>query len=312
MSGRRACHSWILLPLLAVLTACDPGTVTVDASYPDAYSPPFSHLTGACVADWQCPGVGAVCRTAEHGYPGGECTNPCTDRTDCFDGRVHNECLMMTGASGMMCERYCRNGQDCRDGYTCEILSTDRSGATRGICIPACETDADCGGTAQCDHYTGRCVPQGMVATTGALTGEACTSAGACRSGSCHLPVENGNPTGFLGGTCESLCRLPVGFNTNNYFSGNALPQASCAGDAVCVPGGNDLGAGGLGVCRHVCTGNADCRAGYNCIQTRGGHTFTNGFCEPVNCVAAGMACPTGSMCYQVQDAQGNVSGVCG
>jgi len=132
-----------------------------------------------------------------------------------------------------------------------------------------------------------------------------------CRSGNCRASQENGNYTGFIGGYCESLCRIPAGYNTNNYFDGSALPQGACAGDAVCVPGGNELGAGDLGVCLASCTNSAGCRPGYTCRQTIQSHTFTNGYCIPVNCMAAGMTCPSGT-CHAAQDSQGNVYGICG
>jgi hypothetical protein len=310
MSGR-ACTAFTLL-LLSALAGCDsPVVAPVDAAVSDAYQLPMSRLLGPCVEDWQCPGAGAFCRSAEEGFPGGQCTSACTDRTECDDGAVYNECLLLTGATAMACEAYCRNGSDCRTGYTCQVLGTDAAGATRGVCLPVCATDAECGGTSQCDPYTGRCVAMGGVHTTGAVTGEACTSDAACRSGNCRLPVENASYTGYLGGYCQSLCRIPQGYNTNNFFDGPALPQGTCTGDAVCLPGGNQQGAGDLGVCLASCTSSADCRPGYTCNQTIQSHTFTNGYCAPVNCMAAGMTCPTGT-CHAAQDSQGNVYGICG
>jgi hypothetical protein len=298
----------------ALLGACDPATtVANDAAVPgDAYSLPMSRLLGGCFEDWQCPGPNAFCRTPDQGFPGGQCTLPCTDRTDCDDGSVYNECLLLTGATAMACEAYCRNGSDCRTGYTCQVLSTDASGATRGVCLPVCASDDECGGTAQCNPYTGRCVPHGTVGTSGALTGEACSADSGCRSGNCRLPMENGGYTGFLGGYCESLCRIPSGYNTNNFFNGDTLPQGTCSGDAVCVPGGNQQGVGDLGVCLDACSGATDCRPGYTCVQTVQSHTFTNGYCYRLDCSVSGMACPSGTTCHGAQDSQGNTYGICG
>lgn len=307
----RASFIAVSLALVSLGGCGDPVVTPVDAAQPDSYLP-MGHLLGSCFASSQCPGVGAVCRTADMGYPNGQCTNPCTDRTDCDDGLQYNECLMPTGTTTASCEAYCRNGSDCRDGYTCQVLSTDASGATRGVCIPACATDAECGGTSQCNVYTGRCVPHGMVPTTGGDTGEACTGNAACRSANCRLPVENGNYTGYVGGYCESICRIPSGYNTSNFFSADTLPQGTCSGNAVCVPGGNEQGAGDLGVCLHSCSGASDCRAGYSCTQTVSSHTFTNGFCVPTNCLLAGHACPSGTTCHMGADSAGNPVGICG
>lgn len=274
----------------------------------------MSRILGACVSDAQCPGNGAICRTAEQGYPMGLCTLACTDRTVCDDGAVYNRCVMLRADSMMTCVGYCRNATDCRSGYTCQVTSAAGAPVTEGVCIPVCGTDAECGGTAQCDPYTGRCVAHGMVGTAGAVTGEACTAASACRSGNCRLPMENGGYSGYVGGYCESLCRIPGGYNTSNFFAGDTLPQGTCAGNAVCLPGGNEQGMNDLGVCLAACTGPSDCRPGYACNQTIplqvGSHTFTNGYCLPIDCLRA--ACPTGSACHMGQDARGNPIGRCG
>jgi len=278
----------------------------------DAASPPMSRLLGSCVADGQCPGNGAFCRTAQQGYPLGMCTVPCTDRTACDDGAIYNTCATLRGETMMTCIPYCRNAADCRPGYTCQVTSAQGAPQMEGYCIPVCASDAECGGTSQCDPYTGRCVAQGMVGTTGALTGEMCNSNADCRSGQCRLSEENGNYTGYVHGYCESLCRIPSGYNTSNFFSGDTLPQGSCAGNAVCIPGGNEEGVNDLGVCLASCMSASDCRPGYTCSQNpSGNHTFSNGFCVPMDCMRQG-ACPTGFTCHAAQDAQGNAYGICG
>jgi hypothetical protein len=291
------------------LAACDPAPLApaVDGGTPDAS---LSRLLGPCLTDNQCPGNGAFCRTADHGYPGGQCTLACTDRTVCDDGAIYNTCATLRTETMATCIGFCRNATDCRHGYTCEVTSPQGAATAEGICIPMCATDAECGGTSQCDPYTSRCVPHGMVNTVGAVTGAACTGNADCRSGNCRLPMENGGITGFLGGYCESLCRIPAGFNTSNYFSGDTLPLGTCTGNAVCVPGGNALGENDLGVCLQACTSATDCRPGYTCTQTIQMHTFTNGYCVPMDCLH--MNCPSGSTCHQATDANGNPYGICG
>lgn len=297
------------LLLLAGLAACGSTPVVPNDAALDSAILPMSRLLGACYADWQCPGPGAFCRAAESGYPGGICTLACTDRTDCDDGAVYNSCLTLTGETNASCQWFCRNGTDCsRPGYTCEVIQGSSPAA--GFCIPVCATDAECGGTAQCDTYTGRCVAAGMVGTSGGLTGEACGSNAACRSGVCRQASEGTNFTGFVNGYCQSLCRIPTGYNTSDFFTGDTLPTGTCPGDAICIPAGN-YGTGDLGVCLDACDGNADCRSGYECLKTFGTHTFNNGYCSPIDCNAGGATCPMGT-CHLFQDSAGNVYGRCG
>ena len=270
----------------------------------------MGRLLGGCFEDTQCPGNGAVCRNADHGYPNGLCTIPCTDRTVCDDGAIYNSCLQLRGETSRLCVGFCRSALDCRPGYTCQVTSAQGAPMMEGYCIPVCGTDAECGGTSQCDPYTGRCVPHGMVSTNGAVTGAMCADNSACRSGQCRMAMENGRLTGFVNGYCESLCRIPTGYNTSNYFTGDTLPQGTCAGSAVCVPGGSEQGVNDLGVCLAACTSGADCRPGYTCHQTIQGHTFTNGYCLPMDCLHA--MCPTGFTCHMAADARGNAYGICG
>jgi hypothetical protein len=233
-----------------------------------------SRIFGACVEDSQCPGgEEAFCRGPEDGYPGGYCTIACDDRTACDDGSVYNHCLTLAGATSSTCERRCRNGSDCRDTYSCAILRTTPEGMAEGVCIPVCASDADCG-SAHCNTYSGRCGTG--VPTSGGETGDPCTSAAQCRSGSCRA-----ESTGFVGGYCDGPCRLPAGFNTSDFFGGDELPAGNCPGAAVCIPG-NQYGEGDLGTCLASCTSSADCRPGYGCQQNpTGSHAFTNGFCVP-------------------------------
>ncbi|MFO0684228.1 MAG: hypothetical protein U0234_19400 [Sandaracinus sp.] len=294
----------------ATVAACDtPAPAAVDASFPDAPSLPASRFLGRCFEDYQCPGNGAFCRTADDGYPGGLCTLPCTDRTECDDGAVYNLCVTVSGETGSSCAPICRNASDCPSAFTCNPNITLSNGQTVGACVPQCGTDAECGGTSQCDAYTGRCVPQGMVPTAGADNGEACSSDSACRGQNC---IEQTASNGYIGGYCISFCRLPTGYNNTSFFTGTELPSGTCGGDhSICIPNGAASAVDDLGICLRECRADTDCRAGFECVRTVGTSTFSNGWCAPVDCLAGG-TCPSGTTCHQGTDSNGNPLGRCG
>lgn len=297
----------------AHLVACDGGD-PADGGIPlEDAGPPLepSELFGPCVEDWQCPGEGAICRTAADGYPSGFCTVPCEDRTPCDARGVYHHCLLREGEEQSYCERRCLNGIDCgRDAYSC----TGELPPSGGLCIAVCSTDAQCGDGFACNTYTGQCV-EGDVPTTGAVTGEACGSPDDCRSGQCVTEVNDaGVPTGWVGGYCAGNCILPSGFNNNDFFAGDALPQGTCPGDAVCLPAGDGQARGDLGRCYDQCAADGDCRPGYTCLTEIGlasgaVSVYTNGLCVPDDCGAAG--CPSGYTCVSVTGSDGRPRNVC-
>ena len=280
---------WVVLVALA-LVACgdDDGEPMVDAGAdagtdagpPDSGPPPMSTLFGPCVADSQCPGEGAFCRTPDEGWPEGSCTLPCVDRTPCDDGVVFNLCLEdPDDASRNICQQKCLNAQDCgRENYVC----VGRTDTRDGICIGYCSDDADCGEGAECNVWSAQCVAAGTAPTAGAETGGACASDADCLSGTCLSPGD-----GWTGGYCLGACILPVGYNSNTFCSGDALPTEQCPGGDVCYPN-DSLARDNAGVCLDACTTDADCRVGegYYCrrsVELTSGDTktFTNGVCWP-------------------------------
>lgn len=300
-----------LAAAVLVLAACD-GTAPVDASTPNVDAGPeleMSELFGACQEDWQCPGEGALCRTAADGYPGGYCTLPCDDRTPCDARGAYHHCVQLEGEDQSYCERRCLNGIDCgREAYSC-LGELPPSG---GVCVAVCSTDEQCGDGFACDVYTAQCV-EGEPPTAGALTGEACADDDGCRSAQCVPEVnEAGVPTGWVGGYCLGNCVVPSGYNTSDFFSGDALPQGTCPGDAVCWPA-NGMARGDLGTCYDQCMGAGDCRPGYRCLQDIQLQTrvvsYTNGICVPDDCASAG--CPTGYSCVTVTGGDGEARNVC-
>lgn len=286
-------------------SACDGGSRPSDAGT-DADGLAISDLFGDCEEDWQCPGEGAICRTAAEGYPGGFCTNACDDRTPCDARSVYHHCVTLQDEDQSYCARRCLNGLDCgRTGYTC--VEPDDG----GICIAVCSDDEDCGAGTVCDPYTALCAA--AASTAGAVTGEPCADSDGCRSGQC-IGEENagGQPTGWVGGYCVGNCVLPLGYNNSTVFDGDTLPAGGCPGDAICLPA--DFGHGAqfdLGRCYDQCATDTDCsREGYVCLTQLGDFSFTNGLCVPGNCDMDG--CPAGYRCQAIPDGQGGTRNVCG
>lgn len=309
---QRMHHRSLLLFAFLVLSGCDGTSEPLDASVPDA-GPALepSRLFGPCVEDWQCPGEGAICRTAADGYPGGYCTVPCEDRTPCRADDIYHHCVVRDGEERAYCEQRCLNGIDCgRDAYTC----AGELPPSGGLCIAVCSDDEQCGSGTRCDPYSGECVA-GEPSTEGGVTGDPCFDDSDCRSGRCVTEVGEGRvPTGWIGGYCVSNCILPSGFNNNTFYSGESLPQATCVGDAVCLPS-QGQSRGDLGTCYDQCTSDDDCREGYGCLRTiqlANGHTshYSNGACVPKGCNAH-TDCPSGYQCVTVQGSDGQPRNVC-
>ncbi|MDW8361112.1 MAG: hypothetical protein RMK74_01825 [Myxococcales bacterium] len=254
----------------------------VDAGH-DAGLPP-STIFGPCLDDSQCPGEGAFCRKPQDGYPQGQCTVPCAapDRTPCDDGITYHHCLRRP--EGDFCEYRCLNGLDCgRRGYTC--AGVDEVAAGSGFCIGVCASDDECGGGAQCNVWSGRCMAAGTVPTEGGRHGEPCRGDADCLSQLCI--EQRAMAPRWLGGYCVGPCILPAGYNTNTLFAGERLPRATCPEGNVCFVNGT-FAEGDLGVCLRECAVDEDCRSsdGYVCVRSfrlpGGTARYENGVCVPI------------------------------
>jgi hypothetical protein len=300
----------LILASALLTVGCDNGPTPTDAPLADAPVLEPSYLFGPCVSDAQCEhlGEGAICREAETGPTEGYCTVPCDDRTPCDAfGRYHH-CLTLADESQSYCVPQCRNGADCvRDSWTCD----PQAGPTGddGVCVSVCETDAECGGTAVCNPESSRCEAP-PVDLTGAAHGEPCAGPTDCTSGFCVTEGTAAQPSGWVGGMCVGICRVPDGFNSTNFYEGDTLPRGGCVEGAVCIPGAQ-MAAGDLGTCYRECTSTADCRPGYGCLQTLLRHTFTNGICVPADCRSPSNPCPTGYRCATVALSDGSMTGRC-
>lgn len=265
-------------------TSAVDAAVVVDAGTDDAgaadaeVSLEPSTLFGACVEDAQCPGVGAVCRSAEStGTPGGVCTVPCEDRTPCDFNNVYHHCLARIGETQKYCERRCINGLDCgRSAFTCQLFGDQEEGVCYGLCV----SDEECGAGLKCEPYSGRCVTPDTP-NSAAINGEPCAALEDCRSNFCISEADNGWP----GGSCISRCILPSGFNSTSFYGGETLPQAGCPEGNVCLSLLGSSARGDPGGCLKACDSAADCRPGYMCrkeFEGSGGvSTYTNGVCWP-------------------------------
>lgn len=281
-----------------------------DMGLPDTGPPDagleMSYLYGPCVVNEQCPS--GLCRTAAEGFPEGYCSAPCEDRGPCMDPMtgVYHECALYEDGN-RYCVRKCMNGAGCeREHYSC-IFPNDPEIAD-GICYGMCGADEDCGPGASCNVYSQECVPEGTAPTTGSVTGESCAADADCRSDWCIEAGSATTPSGWNGGYCIGPCILPLGYNTNTFFAGEALPAGTCADDQVCFPNGS-FTRGDIGICLDSCTTDEDCRAGegYYCLKeiqlASGVASYTNGVCLPIDCMERD--CPAGYSCRTIRTTSG-------
>ncbi|MFT5358188.1 MAG: hypothetical protein ACI9KE_005425 [Polyangiales bacterium] len=321
-----------LIALLSLVACGDDSTLPImdsgpelDAAAPDVFDagapnvfdagpPEPSRIFGACEVDSQCPGEDAYCRQATDGFSGGLCSVACVDRRPCDDGVNFHWCLEANDREGMACEPKCLNSLDCGrgDDFVC-IEIDDRINdfdppVRGGRCVGYCDEDSDCGAGAECNEQAAVCVPEGSTPTEGAVTNEACESDGQCLSGDCTQVVDDGSLTGEVGGSCRSRCTIPSGFQSSNFYLGDALPTTHCPNDGdICIPSG-DLSAGSEGSCYAPCGMDGECRPGRQCLRRIAGKRFDNGICIPVDCRSD--ACPAGHECVEV-GAGDNMTGRC-
>ena len=272
----------------------------VDAGFlPDgAIAPPPPVAT--CATDADCAAItGAFC---DLHVPGGQCTRHCAHDADCGSG-VGGIC------GGDRCRVRCVQGAD-QCGATQSCVFIDPSNPTVGACFPACYPSDAPPGTQQCapglvcDSY--QMLGAGCTAspnTQGGRNGAPCTMDTDC-GGICLREVNaDGSPTGWIGGFCASVGRLP---GASAYQTGQPLPVSNCPVGSVAIPPNQMFREGDMAVCLRSCVVDADCgRAGLHCNREifALGLPPTDGFCQPLDCQSseyAGMVnhgCPVGYHC---------------
>ena len=181
----------------------------------------------------------------DKGVPGSACTSDddCGDNGLCdqSEGRVDGYCYTSLG---------CQSSQDCGGDGLCVQLTTGTTG-----CVDTCESIDDCREGYDCINAGGQLVcftPQPMGE---GLAGNPCTANADCgQNGFCQTEAQGGFPGGYCIG--ELGCRQ----------------DSDCGGDNLCFT----LGQSGQTGCLDGCTGEADCRDGYECFSTQGGDSFCN------------------------------------
>jgi hypothetical protein len=240
-----------------------PGDV-VDPPGDTSTTPPVDpgSVGGACGADGDCTGPGAVCLD----MPGGYCTIPgCAGVADaCPEGST---CFLF-GDEGSYCLDTCVVSDECRedDGYVCDQDNT---------CWPGDEPPA----------------PTGESPVGGACNVDAdCKDPGA----SCYPPIVGGNPTGFLGGYCLINGCEPGGCPEGSkceviYADGNGACMAECDAPEGCRAD-EGYACYDQGICFPGCSENIPCPAAYAC----GDKGFCVPDCAPGECTG-GLVCDEAS-----------------
>jgi hypothetical protein len=236
-----------------------------------------------------------MCQTI---FPGGLCTRRCSNDRACGGGVCETQlqiCLpSCTPHGGLECDQY---------GAAC--YPEDETG-TAFVCFPSCfpmgatppaSFTNNCVAGTTCDPNLLFCSPNAPA--TGGAVGDACTGDMDCASGRCIAEVDamTGEATGYIGGQCFTVGRLPAG---SEYQMGMPLPRGNCPMGSVAIPFAADDAEGDPAICLKGCTADADCgREGYFCdhFGDPGAPAFSTGICDPINCNEAGRTCPSGYHC---------------
>lgn len=275
-------HRLLAVLSLLILTACntshsgddDDASITFDLdgarfdSGVDA-PPPDLVIGDACSTAADC-GEGGQCIADPDFFPGGYCTQACSEDLACPEGA---SCLNLGGGQ-QFCALDCdpeADGRACtREGYGC---ATNFMVFPTPVCVAGCYDDSDCAEGLQCDP-TGGFTGAGTCFDPGSMPGDPCTDGGECPMGGDCL-TEAGN--GWPGGACIVGCD----FATNAGCEGGACIAATFGG----------------GLCVSTCTTDADCRDDYACRPVSGvtGRMYCAPACgDDSACADAGNVCNTG------------------
>lgn len=248
--------------------------IVFDATFPDTGTdagPPPSNVGASCATDGDCRGPADLCITELGGY----CSLVCGSDADCPSDSV---CIDL---GTPVCLRACDDDptDPCPDGLGC------RSGqpGIPPICLPGCDTDAECGDGLSCLSGSGPFLA-GTCVDPDAELGGPCTSDAECPpSAACLESLD------YPGGVC-----VLAGCNPNT--------NTGCPGDAQCLP----QGFGG-GVCWDGCATNDDCRSGWECTELVDGPGRR--VCQPVfepgnlgQVCSAGRGSCQGGLCFTETD----------
>jgi hypothetical protein len=179
-----------------------------------------------CTADTDCNKAGTkndnVCSkgvfNGEDFFGTPVCVQPsCTQGTSgmvsdvqCDDGA--GLCLVSTGSTKGVCLPYCEytstTGAKCEGGNKCAIryIGLGTTPTAIGSCQPACQSDADCKGTAgeKCQVETGYCHDPAKIVKYAKNPGEACD--GAATTAQCVCNRVGGTGANMNKGICTRAC----------------------------------------------------------------------------------------------------------
>ncbi len=279
-----------------------------------------------CVSDAQCV-TGTKCFNGRCGLLGNG--RPCTGNGDCMSGfcvdgvccnsacggNNQNDCQACSRAAGAGGDGSCgaRNGARCSDGNPCTLNDACRGMNCNGTEL-ACTALDQCHNAGTCDRASGRCTnpPKADGSTCNDMN--RCTSADACRGGSCA-----GTVVMCMGGggqcqdpaacdPADGTCKIPNKLPGTMCNDGNACTQTDTCQAGVC--GGSNAIAcpetacqmagscdAASGMCSRVNKPNGTaCNADNNMCTT---DSCQNGTCEmgPTRTCVAGMACQAASSC---------------
>ena len=188
-----------------------------------------------------------VCLPDFLGFPGGYCSEFCDLAVpDCLGDGV---CAQIGVSTNGVCLDACVGNGDCRPGYTCQ-----NKGYPKTVCMVPPETscndgtDNDGNGLRDCEDPSCQALPDCVPGAKAA--GQPCSLSNECFSSTNDpLCISSVNP-GWLGGYCSEVCDVKLN---------------DCFGSSQCV---NALSfPSGKGQCLRNCSSQADCRAGYACLD---------------------------------------------
>lgn len=289
------------------------------------------YATGeACTSADECAGEFCILNT---GWVDGYCTGACDVDADCGpDGHCN----------GRACVATCTSNNDCRPGYECsdffndgttvcapattyvmpggactsdDMCATTYFGATclapddgfaDGYCVVGCEVDADCPGASFCASTDtgGVCVP--TCNATSCRDGYACFDYLNTFRNTCG-PAATG--TGTVGAACDVLQDCAGGTEgfciESTDWVGGYCTLAPCTTNLDCATGSHcGFKEGTAGFCVDDCATQADCRAGFGCVDADGDAALE---CAPSG-IGTGLI---GDACTTVADCAGGVDAIC-
>jgi hypothetical protein len=300
MLSHRALALTALSTFALALGGCPPAMTTpdvvTDASTDATPSPdvvtdaaPPAPLFSACTADRQC-GTGRTCNLT---FSGGMCTRTCRRDTDCGDTGwcYRNSCIPQCNPGGNECAPW--SGL-C---FFWDSAMQDKRGCFPGCAEMPAMGEPACVSGRTCNPYSGNCETSPMI--EGGRNGDPCTAASECAGGRCRFETSETpapeTPTGYIGGYCYSVTRRPA---QASFTRNMPLPRGGCPEGSVVIPFTGDM-EGDPVSCWKECRADGDCRRGYYCnrVINSGMPVYSTGGCYPINCLTAGMACPSGTRC---------------